>query len=174
MDRSVTYKGAVVELVLARSTVHGWRRIATAVSAAAALALTGCAAANADTPGSAPGSDRLPDLVMIERPGLYPEGVEWDAKRQRFLVSSAADGSVTAVHDNGTLSTLDSGEDSPAPSAPISTKTATACWPPSPISPPSKTRLNPGGGARDLRPDDWSAYGTCAARRATPTQATPC
>jgi sugar lactone lactonase YvrE len=110
MDRSVKDNGAMVKLVLPRSTIHGWRRIATAVSAAAALALTGCAAANADTPGGATASATLPDLVMIKRPGLYPEGVEWDAKRQRFLVSSAADGSVTAVQDDGTLSTLDSGE----------------------------------------------------------------
>lgn len=42
-----------------------------------------------------------PDTVRIEDPGLHPEGVEWDAGRGRFLVSSVTRGSVTAVEDDG-------------------------------------------------------------------------
>jgi sugar lactone lactonase YvrE len=51
-------------------------------------------------------NDRLPDEVLVHDPGLYPEGVEWDAARGRFLVSSVARGSVTAVHDDGSLELL--------------------------------------------------------------------
>jgi sugar lactone lactonase YvrE len=54
------------------------------------LLAAGCA-------GSAP----LPDEVLVRDPGLYPEGIEWDGAR--FLVSSAARGTVTAVHDDGSL-----------------------------------------------------------------------
>src|SRR4051794_27674131 len=43
----------------------------------------------------------LPDEVLVHDPGLYPEGVEWDGAR--FLVSSVARGTVTAVHDDGSL-----------------------------------------------------------------------
>ncbi|GAA5116291.1 hypothetical protein [Pseudonocardia adelaidensis] len=43
----------------------------------------------------------LPDEVLVHDPGLYPEGVEWDGAR--FLVSSVARGTVTAVRDDGSL-----------------------------------------------------------------------
>lgn len=52
------------------------------------------------TAGCAVGAP-LPDEVLLHDPGLYPEGVEWDGAR--FLVSSAARGTVTAVHDDGSL-----------------------------------------------------------------------
>lgn len=55
-----------------------------------ALLAAGCA-------GSAP----VPDEILVQDPGLYPEGVEWDGTQ--FLVSSAARGTVTAVHDDGSL-----------------------------------------------------------------------
>ncbi|WP_164478367.1 SMP-30/gluconolactonase/LRE family protein [Mycolicibacterium stellerae] len=74
------------------------------------FALTGCGSAPADTPDGGTESTAAPEQIVIQRPGLYPEGIEWDVKRQRFLVSSAADGSVTAVHDDGTVNTIDSGD----------------------------------------------------------------
>lgn len=45
-----------------------------------------------------------PDRVRIADPGLHPEGVEWDAERGRFLVSSVTRGTVTEVRDDGTHS----------------------------------------------------------------------
>lgn len=51
-------------------------------------------------------AQQLPDTVLIEEPGLHPEGVEWDAERSRFLVSSVTRGTVTAVEDDGALETL--------------------------------------------------------------------
>jgi sugar lactone lactonase YvrE len=54
--------------------------------------------------GSAPAArPTLPAEILIHDAGLHPEGVEWDGVRGRFLVSSATRGSVTAVHDDGSL-----------------------------------------------------------------------
>jgi sugar lactone lactonase YvrE len=88
-------------------------RTATVVAATAitvVLALTGCNSISAATPGGRDESTAAPEQIEIRKPGLYPEGIEWDVKRQRFLVSSAADGSITAVYDDGTLATVDSGD----------------------------------------------------------------
>jgi len=52
------------------------------------------------------GGQQLPDTVRIQETGLHPEGVEWDAERNRFLVSSVTRGTVTAVRDDGTHTTL--------------------------------------------------------------------
>lgn len=51
-------------------------------------------------------AQQLPDTVRIEAPGLHPEGVAWDAERGRFLVSSVTRGTVTAVRDDGSHTTL--------------------------------------------------------------------
>ena len=97
-----------------RSPLCGYRRHARRVALAAlisiALAFTECGSASADTPDGGTESTSAPQQILIERPGLYPEGIEWDAKRQRFLVSSAAEGSVIAVQDDGTINTIDSGD----------------------------------------------------------------
>lgn len=50
--------------------------------------------------GARPG----PTLVRIQDPGLHPEGIEWDAAGERFLVSSVTRGTVTEVHDDGSHS----------------------------------------------------------------------
>lgn len=70
--------------------------IAAVVGAAALAALAAAPLA----------AQQLPDTVLIEDPGLHPEGVEWDADRSRFLVSSVTRGTVTAVEDDGALETL--------------------------------------------------------------------
>ncbi len=74
------------------------------------FAFTGCGSASADAPSGGIESPSAPQQIVIQSPGLYPEGIEWDAKRDRFLVSSAAHGSVTAVHDDGTIDTIDAGD----------------------------------------------------------------
>lgn len=43
-----------------------------------------------------------PDTVKVNSPTLYPEGVEWDAARKRFLVTSIRKGEVGWVKDDGT------------------------------------------------------------------------
>ncbi len=58
-----------------------------------------------------PAAGALPDTVRIADPGLHPEGVEYDAAGERFLVSSVTSGTVTAVEDDGTRSVLVSDPD---------------------------------------------------------------
>lgn len=69
---------------------------AAAVLAGAGLLLAAATAA----------AQTLPDTVRIGAPGLHPEGIEWDAPRERFLVGSITRGTVTAVRDDGSLDTL--------------------------------------------------------------------
>lgn len=47
-----------------------------------------------------------PDVVSFMSKALYPEGVEYDAKRQRFLVTSMRHGTVGEVKDDGTYKTF--------------------------------------------------------------------
>ncbi len=48
-------------------------------------------------------AQELPDVIEMERPGFTPEGVEWDAERERFLVGSLVEGTIFQVTDDGTL-----------------------------------------------------------------------
>ncbi len=43
-----------------------------------------------------------PDVVSFKRMALYPEGVDWDADRKRFMVTSVREGIVGTVTDDGT------------------------------------------------------------------------
>lgn len=49
-------------------------------------------------------ADTLPELVLIDSPGLHPEGVEWDAEGERFLVGSLTMGGIYEIADDGTTS----------------------------------------------------------------------
>lgn len=79
-----------------------------AAAALAWLALAACAPADPGAEGDGasvtPGAETLPDVVRIEDPGLHPEGIEYDAAGDRFLVSSVTRGTVTAVGDDGSRS----------------------------------------------------------------------
>lgn len=46
-------------------------------------------------------SGNAPDVVTIERPGLFPEGVEFDTRRDRFLVGSLSEGTIYEVREDG-------------------------------------------------------------------------
>lgn len=50
---------------------------------------------------SAQDTPALPDLISIASPGLYPEGIEWDAAHERFLVSSLTQGGIFEVRADG-------------------------------------------------------------------------
>lgn len=51
--------------------------------------------------------DDLPAVINFSgTPGLLPEGVEWDASRGVFLVSSQGEGLIQTVADDGTLTPL--------------------------------------------------------------------
>lgn len=44
---------------------------------------------------------RSPDVISFKKIALYPEGIEYDSKRNRFLVTSMRTGIVGEVSDNG-------------------------------------------------------------------------
>jgi hypothetical protein len=52
---------------------------------------------------SAQEDDELPDLVLAANPGMHPEGIEWDAEGERFLVGSLTMGTIFAVDDEGNV-----------------------------------------------------------------------
>ena len=47
------------------------------------------------------GCHRKPDSIWIQKPGLYPEGVEYDSQRHQFFVSSLTEGTIGIVDDEG-------------------------------------------------------------------------
>lgn len=47
--------------------------------------------------------NELPTEVIIEHPGLAPEGIEWDALNERFIVGSMTEGTVFTVNDDGKI-----------------------------------------------------------------------
>lgn len=47
--------------------------------------------------------DGLPDLILAANPGMHPEGIEWDAEGERFLVGSLTQGTIFAVDDEGNV-----------------------------------------------------------------------
>lgn len=50
--------------------------------------------------------DGLPDEIVVEREGLFPEGIEWDAQRGRFLLGSLSEGTIFEVQDDGSITPL--------------------------------------------------------------------
>ncbi len=47
--------------------------------------------------------DERPDIILAERANMFPEGIEWDAESEQFLLSSLTEGTVFAVNDDGTV-----------------------------------------------------------------------
>ncbi|WP_375434109.1 SMP-30/gluconolactonase/LRE family protein [uncultured Hymenobacter sp.] len=79
-----------------------FRRVATAT----ALLLSGVLAvscADDDDQGSTPA---VPELVTFTQAGLFPEGVQYDAKNKCFLVSSLSTGNIGRVTDAGAYTVL--------------------------------------------------------------------
>jgi sugar lactone lactonase YvrE len=69
------------------------------------------AAPEATEESSAPSSE-APELIEVNVPGLFPEGIEWDAARGRFLLSSLSGQGINAVADDGTITPFASAENS--------------------------------------------------------------
>ncbi|MGW8248409.1 MAG: hypothetical protein ACWGOV_09890 [Acidiferrobacterales bacterium] len=51
--------------------------------------------------GACSSKPQAPDVVSIKVPALYPEGMDYDAKGKRFIVSSMHEGTVGQVTDDG-------------------------------------------------------------------------
>lgn len=47
--------------------------------------------------------DEPPPIILAQRPGYHPEGIEWDAAHGRFLTGSITEGGVFTVADDGTV-----------------------------------------------------------------------
>lgn len=60
--------------------------------------------ATPDTSGASSGM--LPQTIVYQTAGLFPEGIEWDAARERFLVGSLGLGTIYQVTDDGTATPL--------------------------------------------------------------------
>lgn len=75
------------------------RRAALCAAATAVLLFGPTAAASAS-------GQSLPDTILVRQPDLHPEGVAWDAPRDRFLISSVTTGRITAVRDDGSRGAL--------------------------------------------------------------------
>jgi sugar lactone lactonase YvrE len=45
----------------------------------------------------------LPEMILAERPGFHPEGIEWDAENARFLTGSVTEGTIFEIADDGTV-----------------------------------------------------------------------
>src|SRR5690606_40418533 len=45
----------------------------------------------------------LPDMIVIERGGFIPEGIEYDQTNERILVGSLAEGTVFEIAPDGTM-----------------------------------------------------------------------
>jgi hypothetical protein len=52
-----------------------------------------------------------PDEVLAERPGFFPEGIEYDEENAYFLLGSLTEGTVFTVADDGTVTPLVEDED---------------------------------------------------------------
>ena len=77
--------------------------------------IVGCASEPAIDPGGRASEDQLaitsvpvrgllPELIVAERGGFIPEGVEYDMANERLLTGSLAEGSIYQLHNDGRMS----------------------------------------------------------------------
>ncbi len=89
---------------------------------AVAAALVGCAAepqpsapepaaAAAESESAMPSPAAPPEMIVAERGGFIPEGVEYDATNGRFLTGSLSEGSIFEIHDDGRVTAVVSDPD---------------------------------------------------------------
>jgi hypothetical protein len=80
-------------------------KLALSVTAVIALVFVAAGCGSDDDDGG-PAFGPGPDLIVFTRLNLQPEGIEWDARRGRFLVGSLTDGTIRAVDDDGNLTVV--------------------------------------------------------------------
>ncbi len=51
-----------------------------------------------------------PDVILVDKPGLMPEGIEYDSERDALLIGSVTQGTIHAVALDGTLTPLASSD----------------------------------------------------------------
>jgi len=78
----------------------------------AGLLVTACGSAPESEPAAeapvaeAPAAPMLPDVIVAERGGFIPEGVEYDMDNGRLLTGSLSEGSVFQLHEDGRVTPL--------------------------------------------------------------------
>ncbi len=81
------------------------------VIALAGLLITACGSEPETEPAAAPAAEApappmLPDVIVAERGGFIPEGVEYDMDNGRLLTGSLSEGSVFQLHEDGRVTPL--------------------------------------------------------------------
>ena len=81
------------------------------VIALAGLLITACGSEPEPEPAAAPAAEApappmLPDVIVAERGGFIPEGVEYDMDNGRLLTGSLSEGSVFQLHEDGRVTPL--------------------------------------------------------------------
>ncbi|MDA1185819.1 MAG: SMP-30/gluconolactonase/LRE family protein [Acidobacteria bacterium] len=64
------------------------------------------AATDPEAEAAASMPEPLPGLIVAERGGFIPEGVEYDTTNGRLLIGSLAEGSIFQIHGDGRLTTI--------------------------------------------------------------------
>src|SRR5690606_27236959 len=57
----------------------------------------------ARAPTQAPSSGGIPDVIVAERGGFIPEGIEYDQANRRFLTGSLAEGTIFVIGNDGSV-----------------------------------------------------------------------
>jgi len=92
-----------------KHTIRTFQRFIRAASLITAVVILGTATAHAQE-----GTTEVPDVILIEQPALYPEGIEYDAVNDRFLVGSLSQGGIGEVTGSGAPTALISDTDVPS------------------------------------------------------------
>ena len=75
------------------------------VLAVVGVTLVGCASQPEQEPASetpaATAMPELPDMIVAERGGFIPEGIEYDSTHHRFLTGSLSEGTILEFHSDG-------------------------------------------------------------------------
>ena len=64
------------------------------------------AAADPEADAAASMAEPLPGMIVAERGGFIPEGVEYDTANRRLLTGSLSEGSIFQIHADGQLTTV--------------------------------------------------------------------
>ena len=99
--RAVLIGGVVLAAVVAWQSVEDLSSGYQTVAALATQVLPAAAPVEGMIKSGDVVETRLPDLIRVERSGLFPEGLEFDPRRKRFLLGSAAEGTIFSVGDDG-------------------------------------------------------------------------
>ena len=77
-----------------------------AIGVVVAIVLTGVGLAAVASPAHAGEDGAPPEEIVIRHASLFPEGIDYDPTRDRFLVGSVTEGTISVVANDGSLTPL--------------------------------------------------------------------